>query len=95
MRKQFFIIFVLLIITLSACASPTPTDYPDEVDWATAVEILNTGAVETIFQTHNLDVILIMKDEQTIHTVEPSIDAIFDEVEKCGQPCSDIVLATE
>jgi len=36
-----------------------------------------------------------MKNGTEIHTVEPTIDAIFHEVEKCGQPCSQIMLATE
>jgi len=29
------------------------------------------------------------------HEGEPQIDAIFAEIEKCGQPCSQIALATE
>jgi hypothetical protein len=48
-----------------------------------------------VAQLHSLDVTLTMKDGSQIDTVEPTIDAIFQEVEKCGQPCSQIVLATE
>jgi hypothetical protein len=72
-----------------------PTPYPDEVDWDTTVEILNTGEVEMIVQLHSLDVTLKMKDGSEIHTVEPQIDAIFNEIDKCGEPCSQIVMATE
>jgi hypothetical protein len=36
-----------------------------------------------------------MKDGSVIHTVEPQIDAIFAEIQKCGDPYSQIVLATE
>ena len=71
------------------------TSYPSEVDWGTAVEILNTGQVEMVAQLHSLEVTLTMKDGSQIHTVEPVIDAIFQEVHKCGRPCSQIVLATE
>jgi|GEM_PF-1923209 len=74
---------------------PVPTSYPNEVDWGTAVEILNTGEVEVVTQLHSLDVTLTMKDGAEIHTVEPGIDAIFQEVERCGQPCAEIVVATE
>ncbi len=88
------LVFALL---MSACAgSPVePTPYPSEVDWETAVEILNTGEVEMVAQLHSLEVILTMKNGVEIHTVEPNIDAIFQEVAKCGQPCSQIMLATE
>ncbi len=72
-----------------------PTPYPSEVDWETAVEILNTGEVEMVTQLHSLEVTLTMNDGTQIHTLEPTIDAIFQEVEKCGQPCRQIILATE
>jgi hypothetical protein len=97
---------VLVTLVLSGCAGlgvesnvspgrPSPAVYPSEVDWDTAVEILNTGQVEMVIQLHSLDVTLTMKDGAEIHTVEPRIDAIFREVEACGQPCSQTVLATE
>jgi hypothetical protein len=37
----------------------------------------------------------MMKNGNEVHAVEPVIDAIFDEVNKCGAPCSNIMLATE
>ncbi len=61
----------------------------------TAVEILNTEEVEMVAQLHSLEVILTLKDGTEIRTVEPTIDAIFQEVQKCGQLCSQIVLGTE
>lgn len=86
-----------IALTVSACggAQIGSTPYPSEVDWETAIEILNTGDVEMIAQLHSLDVTLTMKDGSQIHTVEPTIDAIFQEVDSCGQPCSQIILATE
>lgn len=95
--KQAFILFVLFV--LAGCAgagtAATPTPYPAEVDWETAVEILNSGDVEMVVQLHSLDVTLTMEDGSEIHTVEPQIDEIFHEIEQCGEPCSQIVLATE
>ena len=81
-------IVLLLLLLATGCAGTTATPYPDEVDWETAMEILNTGEVEMITQLHSLDVTLTMKDGSEIHTVEPQIDAIFDEIEKCGEACS-------
>jgi hypothetical protein len=101
---QLFFVPLLILIFLSSCngvgAMPTdpiasPTPYPSEVEWETAVEILNTGDVEMVTQFHSLDVLLTMKDGTKTKTVEPSIDDIFQEIEKCGQPCSDILIATE
>ncbi len=95
-RKEIYrlVAALLAVLLLAACSAP-PTPYPEEVDWQTAVEILNSGNVEMVVQLHSLDVTLTMKDGSEIHTVEPTIDAIFAEIEKCGDPCSDIALATE
>ncbi len=90
------LILTLMFFLLASCSSMAdPTPYPAEVDWETAVEILNLGDVKTVFQLHNLEVTLVMNDGNEIHTIEPVIDAIFDEVNKCGAPCGNIVLATE
>lgn len=91
---------VLLLVLLMASCSGTatelpPTPYPAEVDWETALEILNSGDVEMVVQAHSLDVTFTMKDGSQIHTVEPQIDAIFTEIQKCGEPCTRIVQATE
>jgi hypothetical protein len=48
-----------------------------------------------VTQLHSLDVTLTLRDGSEIHTVEPTIDAIFEQVEACGWPCSQIILATE
>lgn len=107
MNKLIFIIF-LIGVTLSACGSsqdPTkdpiisrtaiPTQYPSEVTWETALEILYSGEVDLIYQTHSLEVTLILKDGQSVHTIEPTMDAIFGAVDRCGEPCSGIGVGTE
>lgn len=65
------------------------------VDWETAVSILNSGDVVEIFQTHSLDVTLTLANGRRLQTVEPAIDDIFTAVQECGEPCGNIVLATE
>ncbi|NIV35508.1 MAG: hypothetical protein GWN58_40470 [Anaerolineae bacterium] len=96
-RTMSGLLFLLCALLLLGCggARIEPTPYPDEVDWETAVEILNSGDVEMAAQLHNLTVTLTLKDGTVIRTVEPIIDAIFEEVEKCGRPCNGIGLATE
>ncbi len=95
------LIKLTLAVIISGCnrigniTVPTSTPYPDEVPWELAVEILNRGEVESIFQLHNLTVTLVLKDGAKIKTNEPVIDAVFDEINKCGQPCSSIMIATE
>jgi hypothetical protein len=81
---------------LAACSgvvSGTPQDRT--VSWEEAIQILNSGEVVGIFQLHSLDVTLELEDGSMIHTVEPRIDDIFLEVERCGAPCQGIILATE
>ncbi|MGD2027762.1 MAG: hypothetical protein PVI99_08100 [Anaerolineales bacterium] len=98
MKKALFIV-LLVSILLTACGAGAgdaePTPLPEEVDWPAAITILRSGDVEQVFQLHDLTVTLVMKDGQEVKTVEPTIDAIFDEVQQCGAPCSDIILATE
>ena len=71
------------------------TAWPGEVDWATAIEILNTGQVTEVMQSHTLEVTLTLEDGSQIKTVEPSIDDIFREIELCGNVCREILLITE
>jgi hypothetical protein len=95
-RRSFALLAVLLLVSCSAAATEVPpTPYPEGVNWETAVEILNSGDVEMVVQLHSLEVTFTMKDGSEIRTVEPIIDAIFAEIEKCGQPCSQIAIATE
>jgi hypothetical protein len=96
-KKVRFRLGLILLFLMAGCAkaTPTPTPYPSQVDWTAAVEILNTGEVDIAIQSHSLEVTLIMKSGSEIRTMEPAIDAIFDEVKKCGQPCSQVLVATE
>jgi hypothetical protein len=105
MSKKFWVIgtIVLLIILAGIFVTNPPQQnggdessaYSETVSWDEAIRILNSGVVEQVFQAHSLDVTLSLKDGRSVHTKEPGIDDIFDEVEKCGEPCKDILVATE
>ena len=109
--KKWLIVLIVLTLAVAVSATtvafalggdqvdeaPEVTDPADfrEVTWDEAIEILNSGHVVQIAQSHSLDVQLALDDGTNIHTTEPGIDDIFDEVTKCGDPCATILLATE
>jgi hypothetical protein len=74
-------------------ASETPSS--QEISWEAAVEHINAGRVTQIFQTHSLQVTLYLEDGRQLVTMEPGIDAVFGVVERCGELCEGIMLATE
>lgn len=76
-----------------AKASGSPA--PETVSWEQAIRILNAGDVMAVSQRHNLTVTLDMNNGAIFTTLEPHIDAIIQEVEKCGLACSKILIATE
>jgi hypothetical protein len=78
----------------SAENDPVPNSLK-EVEWSEAIEILNSGQVAQVFQSHSLEVILTLEDGSQIKTIEPSIDEIFKEIELCGEICAEIILVTE
>lgn len=65
------------------------------VSWEQAQELINAGQVTTVTQLHSLEVTLQLDDGSTVTTTEPAIDDVFDVIRACGDPCSDIVVATE
>jgi len=96
MRKRFGIaVLTLLIVAVSVLAYfPSPSDHGRMV-WSAAIQVLYTGQVTHIFQSHHLDVTLQLKNGTVLVTKEPVIDAIFQEVSRCGEPCRNIEIATE
>ena len=100
-RTTFAILLVLgAALLLGACgdddgSDPAPTPYPSEIAWHDVPDLLATGEVETVFQTHALAVTFLMRDGSEIETTEPRIDDIFRLVDECGAPCVETALATE
>ncbi|PID83592.1 hypothetical protein CSB11_00425 [Candidatus Campbellbacteria bacterium] len=68
-----------------------------EITWIKAVDLIknNPDQIQTIFQTHNLDISITMKDGQKFSTKESRIDEIFEIINQCGEKCKGISLATE
>ncbi len=81
-------------LLMAGCASTGEPATPT-VSWQEAIEILKSGKVDSVFQTHSRVVTLIMKDGSELQTREPSIDLVFDVIDECGAPCADIAKITE
>lgn len=94
--KKLLSLILLGLFVLAACAPAggLPAD-GEHISWERAVELLHHGDVTMVVQAHSLDVTMTLTNGATVHTVEPSIDAIFIEIQECGAPCANIVQATE
>jgi hypothetical protein len=94
------IILLLAALVLSACntgnvPNPPTTGDSSVITWDKAVELINSGDVKQVSQTHSLDVTLDMINGEVYKTIEPSIDEVFKVIDACGDPCKDMILATE
>lgn len=86
-QKYFWIIAALAFLLLLGIYTANNKNQESTVSWDEAVSILNSGQVQGIMQAHNLEVTFTLQNGKIIHTKEPSIDDIFDEIEKCGNQC--------
>ena len=71
------------------------TQRPNLISWTEAINLIMSGEVQQVVQTHSLEVTLILKNGTTLDTKEPAIDEVFREIERCGDLCSGIVKITE
>lgn len=92
--KRLLLLAILLMFVLSACAPALPGDGAT-ISWQAAISLLNDGQVTMVFQAHSLEVTMTLKNGATVKTLEPYIDAIFEEIQACGAPCAGIAQATE
>jgi inhibitor of cysteine peptidase len=74
---------------------PEGAGEPSRIEWQEAQEHILSGQVEQVVQLHSLEVRLYLEDGRTLVTTEPKIDDVFDVVDECGEPCADMILATE
>jgi inhibitor of cysteine peptidase len=65
------------------------------LSWVDARQMILAGEVAQVTQLHSLQVTLIMRDGRRLVTYEPEIDDVIDVLESCGEPCSEVVFATE
>lgn len=88
-------LFIFLAFTLTACS---PAELPMDgarVSWEQAINLLHSGQVTMVAQLHSGEVRITLVNGAEVSTTSPYPDAIFDEVQACGAPCADIVLAME
>jgi hypothetical protein len=99
MRKRFGILVLSLLIAAASDLAYVPLTRPPSdrasLSWEGAIAVLHTGQVTRIFQTHHLEVSIWLKNGTVMITREPNIDAIFHEIQKCGEPCKNIETWTE
>jgi len=89
-KKNITLSAIIGAIILIGCTQNT-----SELSWEEAINTLNSGNVVSVGQSHSLEVAFTLKDGNIVNTIEPTIDAIFDEVDKCGDICSNMLLYTE
>jgi hypothetical protein len=66
-----------------------------EAYWDQAVAMILNGEVTQVMQTHDLKVYLTLKDGRTLFSIEPEIDEVMRVIEFCGEPCKNIMVASE
>ncbi len=87
------------LVATSTPVSPTivpqaPLTLPN-ITWAEAEQLILDGKVKSVMQAHSLQVQLTLVDGSTRVTVEPRIDDVFKVVNKCGDRCSGMMIATK
>jgi len=96
-----FITCLLITIAIIFNLESKYTVYNDDIvrdntiSWDRALEIAKEWKLQTIAQSHNLNVTLILNDGTNYKTKEPQIDDFFKLQEVCGEPCKDIPIMTE
>lgn len=94
MKKQYFHV-IAIVLLLAACSPALPAD-GEIISWDYAIELLVGGHVTMVAELHSGEVQLTLTNGSTVRTLEsPYSGAIFDEVQACGQPCADVVIAME
>lgn len=93
----------IVSLSLSACSAPKPTqtgsdvpvDAPKEINWEKAKEMIFSGEIETIVQSHDRKVILEHENGSQFLTTEPELDDIIQIVKECGIKCSNLDIMSE
>ncbi len=75
---------------------PGPSERENNyLGWLEAEALVLRGEVSEAYQAPTLHVTLVLTNGDVVLTVEPEIDEIFKVVERCGDLCTEIILATE
>lgn len=76
-------------------ASTAESPLTNAINWTAAIEMINAGRVIGLYQTSDGVITLTLDDESTVQTAEPSADAIYDELEQCGDVCASIFVISD
>lgn len=68
---------------------------PPFISWEEVVNLLRTAKVIRVHQTHSGNIYIDLKDGIVLKTKEPTLDAIFEEIKKCGEVCKNIDVGQE
>jgi hypothetical protein len=93
--KPIISLLLFLSFLLSSCAPAALPANGAAITWAQVVDLLRGGHVTMVAQLHSGEVRLTLTNGAEVSAMSPYMDAIFDEVQACGAPCADIVLAME
>ncbi len=75
---------------------PGPSDGVVEyLDWDQVEALILKGEVSEVYQAHSLHVTLVLPDKRVVNAFEPQIDEVFRLLDRCGDPCKDVIRATE
>ncbi len=80
-----------LIRSLTVDTSTSATS----VSWEAAQTLILNGSVKQATQLHSGEVRLTLQDGRQVNTIEPNLDDLMTVVQQCGDPCANLVIATE
>lgn len=93
----------IVILFLSACTTAEPTqtgsdirvDVPQKNRFGKAKEMIFSGDVESIVQSHDRKVILQDKNGSQFIAIEPELDSVIQIVKQCGEKCLNVDIMTK
>jgi hypothetical protein len=93
-RSMIFsrLLLCAFFFTASCASGPNPHETAERISWREAVALIQSGAIERVFQAHSLDVSMRGRDGREYRTREPRIDAAWKIIQASGY---DIRYATE
>jgi len=65
------------------------------VGWGAIKSVIINCEVDSVMQTHSLDVSVDLKDGRVLQAVEPEIDDIIDLAVEAQKKCGNIIIGTE
>ena len=96
MKLKLFLISISALLAL--VAYQTYHQYVQNnrtISWDQTKNLIMSGQVSYLFQSHSLLVKIELLNGQKFTTVEPFIDEIYKVINECGTKCSTILIATE